>query len=74
MVNVDFEVLKEAGEIRDSKVFEGLDEALSAYKDLHQALDLATEVLYGEEGEAFEFDLHITTFPPYVITAKIFLI
>ena len=73
MVRVDFEVLKEAGEIKDSKEFESLDEALSAYKDLYQALFNASEVLYGEEGEAFEFDMHITAFPPYVITAKIFL-
>lgn len=74
MVNVDFEVLKEAGEIRDRKVFESLDEALSAYRDLHQALDVASEVLYGEEGEAFAYDMNITVRPPYEITAKIFLI
>lgn len=74
MVSVDFEVLKEAGEIRDTKMFESLDEALSSYRDLYHALAHASEVIYGDQGEAFEFDLHITINPPYTITAKIFLV
>ena len=68
------DVLKEVGEISKVKVYEGLDEALSAYRGLHQALEVASEVLYGDEGEAFSYDLHITVIPPYQITAKIFLI
>lgn len=74
MTEVDFEVLKDEGRLMDEVSFEDLDEALSTYKNMHEALTLASEVLYGEEGESFAFDLHITSSVPYIITSQIYLI
>ena len=74
MVEVDFDLLKEEGSVIKKLSFDNLDEALREYRDMHEALSLAEDVLYGNGGESFTFHLHITSTKPYVITTQIDLI
>lgn len=74
LLEVDFGLLQKEGEFNDEIVIESLDEALSAYRDMHEALTIASEMPYYEDWKPFDFRLHITTHPPYKITTQIFLI
>lgn len=73
-VSVDFDVLIEKGKIQKEMSFDDLDEALAAYKEVYEGLSTAREVIFGNEGEGFDFRVHITSHAPYVITIKIYLV
>jgi hypothetical protein len=74
MTSLDLDLLVEKGEIFEEKLFDDLDEALAAYKDLYERLSVGAEVICGADGESFDFRLGITATPPYIITAQIYLI
>jgi len=73
-INIDFDSLLKEGTVEKIFTFECLDESLKAYKDMHKYLTLAREVVFGEAGETFAFTLHITVYPPYIITLLIYII
>ncbi len=74
MVDVNFDRLKEEGFVIRKYIYTDLDEALLAYKELHESLIVAEQVLHGEEGESFTFNMQITSTSPYTITTQIDLI
>lgn len=74
MANLDLDLLIENGEITDEVSFEDLDEALRAYRDLYEALSRSAEMVRNTEGEAFDFNLAITSYPPYIITTQIYIV
>jgi len=72
-MNVDFDVLQEHGRIVKTRTYEDVDKALRAYRELYESLSINKEVIFGREGESFDFKLGISISSPYIITVQIYL-